>query len=134
MSTTIKELKNLTDLMTDPNLELECDIGFENIKYDYFQVEIYSNPENYHSVQFNMNMKGEFYFRSESGGIHITDLPIKDISLSPWSLEKISEYFDKIDMSIPCETAVNNNKYYSLRYFIDEILPLVYKSIHSSMK
>ena len=34
MSTTIKELKNLTDLMTDADLKsLICDIGFENIEH-----------------------------------------------------------------------------------------------------
>ena len=37
MSTRIKELKNLTDLMTDANLKLlVCDIGFENIENEFF--------------------------------------------------------------------------------------------------
>jgi len=132
MSTTIVELKNLTDLMTDSK-SLECDIGFENIKHDYFQVEVYGGiPEKYHSVEFNMSMKGEFYFRSKSGGIHITDIPTERIVLSPWSLRKISEYFNKNNIPIPdiIETALKYKREgmgYPIYYFITEIIPMIKK-------
>ena len=129
MSTTIKELKNLTDLMTDVNLKLlVCDIGFENIEHEFFQIEIYGIPENYHSVQFHMNMSGELYFRSESGGIHIKDIPIKNIKMSLWSLRKLIEYFKQNNMILPdiIETDSDSHHYYSLHYFIIKILPLLH--------
>ncbi len=131
MSTTIKELKNLTDLMTDADLKLlVCDIGFENIEHEFFQIEIYGVPEKYHSVQFHMNMSGNLYFRSESGGIHIKDIPIKNIKMSLWSLRKLKEYFNQNNMVLP---APENNETvgtvcldYSLYYFINKILPLLH--------
>lgn len=135
MSTTIKELKNLTDLMTDVNLKLlVCDIGFENIEHEFFQIEIYGIPEKYHSVQFHMNISGELYFRSESGGIHIKDIPIKNIKMSLWSLRKLNKYFKQNNMILPApeniEAVGTVCLDYSLYYFIDKILPL----LHSSME
>lgn len=135
MSTTIKELKNLTDLMTDADLKLlVCDIGFENIEHEFFQIEIYGVPEKYHSVQFHMNMSGDLYFRSESGGIHIKDIPIKNIKMSIWSLRKLKEYFNQNNMVLPApennETVGTDCLDYSLYYFINKILPL----LHSSME
>lgn len=131
MSTSIEELKNLTNLMADSH-SLECDIGFENIKHEYFQVEVYSVPEKYHSVEFNMSINGNFYFRSKSGGIHITDIPTERIVLSNWSLRKISEYFNKNDIPIPniIETALKYKREgmgYPLYYFITEIIPMIKK-------
>lgn len=129
MSTTIKELKNLTDLMTDENLKLlVCDIGFENIEQEFFQIEIYGVPEKYHSVQFHMNMSGNLYFRSESGGIHIKDIPIKNIKMSLWSLRKLKEYFNQNNMILPETTETEGAVYhdYSLHYFINKILPLLH--------
>lgn len=128
MSTTIKELKNLTDLMTDADLKLlVCDIGFENIEYEFFQIEVYGVPEKYHSVQFHMNMSGDLYFRSESGGIHIKDIPIKNIKMSLWSIRKLKEYFEKNNMELPVPETIETNSagyhVYSLYYFINKILP-----------
>lgn len=132
MSTTIKELKNLTDLMTGENLKLlVCDIGFENIEHEFFQIEIYGIPEKYHSVQFHMNISGELYFRSESGGIHIKDIPIKNIKISIWSLIKLKEYFDQNNMELPVpeniETIDDNYHNYSLYHFINKVLPLLHR-------
>lgn len=129
MSTTLGELKNLVLLMTESK-RLECDIGFENIKHEYFQIEIYDIPEKYHSVEFNMNIRGNFYFRSKSGGIHITDIPTERIILSPWSLRKISEYFNKNNILIPniIETAIKYKRDgmgYPLYYFITELIPMI---------
>lgn len=133
MSTTIKELKNLTDLMVDADLKsLICDIGFENIEHDFFQIEIYGVPEKYNSVQFHMNMSGDLYFRSESGGIHIKDIPSKDIKLSIWSLIKLKDYFDQNNIVLPVPENIETVSFsvdshdYSLQYFIDKILPLLH--------
>ena len=129
MSTTISELKNLALMMTESK-QLECDIGFENIKHEYFQVEIYDIPEKYHSVEFNMNINGDFYFRSKSGGIHITDIPTERITLSLWSLGKITEYFDKNNIPVPdiIKTAIKykrDDMGYPLYYFITELIPMI---------
>lgn len=129
MSTTIKELKNLTDLMTGENLKLlVCDIGFENIEHEFFQIEIYDIPEKYHSVHFHMSINGELYFHSESGGIHIKDISIKNIKMSLWSLRKLKEYFKQNNMILPdnIETDSDRQHYYSLHYFINKILPLLH--------
>ena len=133
MSTTIKELKNLTDLMTDANLKLlVCDIGFENIENEFFQIEIYGVPEKYNSVQFHMIKSGNLYFRSESGGIHIKDIPIKNIKMSLWSLRKLKEYFNQNNMVLPVPENIETVSFsvdshdYSLQYFINKILPLLH--------
>ena len=131
MSITIKELKNLTDLMTDANLKLlVCDIGFENIGHEFFQIKIYGVPEKYHSVQFHMNMSGDLYFLSESGELHIKDIPIKNIKMSLWSLRKLKEYFNQNNMVLPTpeniETVGTVCLDYSLYYFIDKILHLLH--------
>ena len=126
MSTTISELKNLALMMTESK-RLECDIGFENIEYEFFHIEIYGVPEKYHSVQFHMNMSGDLYFRSESGGIHIKDIPIKNIKMSIWAIRKLKEYFEKNNMELPVPETIETNgdgyHVYSLYFFINKILP-----------
>ena len=77
-----------------------------------------------------MNMSRNLYFRSESGGIHIKDIPIKNIKMSLWSLRKLKEYFNQNNMVLPApkniETVGTVCLDYSLYYFIDKILPLLH--------